>query len=67
MDEEQTSRKKMWIIIGGIVLLLVIGILVYFLILKNKGEAGGIKSLGSLFGNSGPDTGRANTDITAGN
>lgn len=58
MDEEQTSSKKIWIILGGIILLLLIGVIVFLLIHKKGTDASGDKSIGSLFGSSGADTGR---------
>ena len=67
MDEEQTSPKKIWIILGGIILLLLIGVTVYFFVHKKNTDSSGIKSIGSLFGSGNGNTGRPTpTDINSG-
>ena len=67
MDEEQTSSKKIWIIIGGIILLLLIGLTVFLFVHKKATDTSDNKSIGSLFGSSSGDTGRPKpTDITSG-
>ena len=67
MDEEQTPSKKIWIIIGGIILLLVIGVTVFLFVHKKATDTSGNKSIGSLFGSSSGGTGRPTpTDINSG-
>ena len=66
MNEEGTS-KKIWIILGVVILLLVIGVGVFFMMTKNKAATGGIKGVGSLFGFSGAEVPRPiGGDIHAG-
>lgn len=54
-------------ILGGIILLLLIGVTVYFLLHKKSTDTSGIKSIGSLFGSSNADPNRSTpTDIKPG-
>ncbi len=68
MDEELTSSKKPWIIIG-VVLVLLLGIGLYFFFSRAKGGTDtGTSSSSSLFGFLGTDTPRpTGTEITPGN
>ena len=64
---EEGSSKKIWIILGVIILFIVIALGVFFMMSKSKATTGGSKGVGSLFGFSGAEVARPiGGDIHAG-
>ncbi len=63
---EEGSSKKIWIILGVVILLIAIAAGVYFTMSKHSASSGGIKGVGSLFGFTGTDVQRPPTDIRTG-
>ena len=66
MDDQQSS-KKIWIIIAVALILIAVSFGAYFFLSKGSGASAGVKSFGSLFGQTGNDVPRTQTEIKPGN